>query len=150
MPYTTPKFLITVPSPTTRLNRLGAELQQLGASLEAALSKFNYNGKDPNLVLSRVAALEAREENRQRGRSSYASGVDGNASGIAWGPIRSVTFPKPFAAGTTPNVYVSQVSGDHVGFSYVASVTNTGFTYRIVRVGSTVSSGTLSWLAEIA
>lgn len=58
MPYTTPKLGITVPSPTTRLDRLGMELQQLGESLEQALLKFDYNGVDPNLVLARVAALE--------------------------------------------------------------------------------------------
>lgn len=59
MPYITPKYGLEVPSPSTRFNELGLELQQMGISIEAVLDSFDYNGADPNLVLSRVAALEA-------------------------------------------------------------------------------------------
>lgn len=59
MSYTTPNYGIVVPSPSTRLNRLGVELQQMGMSIEEILESFDYNGADPNLVLTRVAALEA-------------------------------------------------------------------------------------------
>lgn len=59
MSYTTPDYGIVVPSPSTRLNQLGSELQQMGISIEEVLKSFDYNGADPNLLASRVAALEA-------------------------------------------------------------------------------------------
>lgn len=58
MPYTDPRYGLTGPSPTTRLDKLGLELQQLITSLSDVLASFDYNGADPNLVASRVAALE--------------------------------------------------------------------------------------------
>lgn len=59
MSYTTPKYGLVVPSPATRLNQLGTQLQQMGISIEEVLDSFDYNGADPNLVLTRVTALEA-------------------------------------------------------------------------------------------
>lgn len=58
MPTNYPTFNITAPSETTRFYNLGKELREFGASVDAALKSFNYNGADPNLLLSRVAALE--------------------------------------------------------------------------------------------
>lgn len=53
-----PRYDITVPSENTEFRNLGKELRELGESVDAALASFDYNGADPNLVLSRVAALE--------------------------------------------------------------------------------------------
>lgn len=58
----TPNFDIEVPSPLTLFRNLGAELLAFGMSVDDVLTKFDYHGKDPNLVLARVAALEAKFE----------------------------------------------------------------------------------------
>lgn len=54
-----PTYGLTVPSETTRFRDLGKELREFGISVNDVLESFDYNGVDPNLVLTRVAALEA-------------------------------------------------------------------------------------------
>lgn len=77
MSYTTPDYGIVVPSPSTRLNKLGSELQQMGISIEEVLNSFDYNGADPTLVLSRVASLEAAGPGiaAQLAKRAYYSGT---------------------------------------------------------------------------
>lgn len=55
----TPVFEMEVPSPATKAKDLGAELLAFGLSVDQTLAQFDYNGADPDLVLSRVAILEA-------------------------------------------------------------------------------------------
>lgn len=59
MSYTHPRFGIVTPDNQTKAKDLGAELKQMGATIENVLGLFDYNGADPNVVLARVAALEA-------------------------------------------------------------------------------------------
>ena len=58
MSFITPNFGLEVPTPATRTKDLGAELLAFGLSIDEVLSQFDYNGADPNLLLSRVVALE--------------------------------------------------------------------------------------------
>lgn len=60
MSYTHPRYGIVTPDNQTKAKDLGAELKQMGATIEATLKSFDYNGADPNLVLARVAALETK------------------------------------------------------------------------------------------
>lgn len=53
-----PRYNLKVPSETTMFRDLGKELREFGQSINDALADFDYNGADPNLVLSRVTALE--------------------------------------------------------------------------------------------
>ena len=55
----TPNFNLVAPSPSTPLRDLGPELYLMVQSIETTLGLLTYNGADPNLVLSRTAALEA-------------------------------------------------------------------------------------------
>lgn len=55
-----PKYGLKVPSESTRFRDLGKELREQGISIESVLESFDYHGADPNLVLARVAALEAQ------------------------------------------------------------------------------------------
>lgn len=58
MSYTHPEFGIVTPDNQTKAKDLGTELKQMGATIEATLKSFDYNGADPNAVLAKVAALE--------------------------------------------------------------------------------------------
>lgn len=68
MTISTPNFHINAPSPATKFKDLGAELQQFGLDVDSTLKSFDYNGADPNLVVSRVSALEAHVTNRRAGQ----------------------------------------------------------------------------------
>ena len=54
----TPNFDIEVPTPNTLWLDLGKELLAFGMSVDQVLKSFDYNGADPNKLLSRVVALE--------------------------------------------------------------------------------------------
>lgn len=56
---TLPKYNLPVPEGGDLARDLPAHLETMVHGIEAALDSFNYHGADPNLVLSRVAALEA-------------------------------------------------------------------------------------------
>lgn len=51
-------FNLPSPSPTTKFKDLGAEILAWTNAVDALLASFDYDGADPNLVLSRVAQLE--------------------------------------------------------------------------------------------
>lgn len=57
--HVTPIYGFTAPDQQTQVKDLGAELKQMAERAEQILAAFDYEGADPNLVLSRVAALEA-------------------------------------------------------------------------------------------
>lgn len=58
MSFTHPKFGLVTPDNETKAKDLGAELKQMGATIESVLEAFDYNGADPNAVIARVAAIE--------------------------------------------------------------------------------------------
>ncbi|WP_024357257.1 hypothetical protein [Leucobacter chironomi] len=53
-----PKYNLPVPEGGDLARDLPAHLEAMAKGIEAALASFDYRGTDPNLVLSRVAALE--------------------------------------------------------------------------------------------
>ena len=119
MAVTLPKFGLVAASETTQFKNLGKELREMGVSIESILESFDYNGADPNLVLSRVAALEswrttaqaqiaaleaAQESNVQLDttnsvkRMTTQYGIGRIAGTINRTITKIVTFPKPFAS----------------------------------------------------
>lgn len=79
MPITTPKFLLKAPSETSQFRNLGKELREFALSIEEILSRFNYSGKDPNLVLTRVAALERAATRHFRTRGTTTTQISSTA-----------------------------------------------------------------------
>lgn len=94
MAITLPKFGIKTPSETTEFANLGKELRELGQTIETVLSAFNYTGKDPNLVLSRTASLEALTAALQ----STATAVDSRTKDTGWTDLK--TYMKAGYRGT--------------------------------------------------
>lgn len=151
MSYTHPRYGIVTPDNQTAAKNLGAELKAMGASMVSALDSFDYNGADPNLVLARVAALEARAAKRKVGITPYVGDNGGAGGGFTWTNVKTVTFPEAFPAGLIPSVHIQSVVGaDHVSFSHIISVTSSGFTFRVERLGATApASGSIHWTAEL-
>lgn len=150
MSYTHPKFGIVTPDNQTKARDLGAELKTMGATIENILELFDYNGSDPDAVIARVAAIEAKLARRKVGITPYTGDNGGSGGGFTWTTIKTVTFPEPFPVGLTPSVHIQAVVGaDHVGFSHIINVTNTGFTFRVERIGATPVSGSIHWTAEL-
>lgn len=54
----TPKYRLVYPVDSDKIRQLPDIMRQQAESIETALSEFDYNGADPNEVLSRVASLE--------------------------------------------------------------------------------------------
>ncbi|GAA1790959.1 hypothetical protein [Leucobacter iarius] len=98
MPYTSPKFRITGPSATSEFRKLGAELQAMLLGIDNTLASFDYNGADPGLVLSRLAALEARVTAAEAATPVVQTGWTGTQSVPAGGftPEIIITYPRPF------------------------------------------------------
>ena len=163
-----PHYGMRLPNGATQFNRLGAELLQFGLDVDQTLRNFDYQGKDPNLVLARVTALEAWKSTadakltalektvnddrakRKKGRVSYAGGNGGNSNGWYWTPIQNVVFPTAFPAGTVPVMkLLAEESGGLMGVTLVTAPTNTGFSYRIMRLATVPTGGYLHWDAEI-
>lgn len=126
MPIIFPKYNLKVPSETTRFRDLGKELREMGASINAALESFDYNGADPNLVLARVAVLEAWRTTAQAQLADLAATQDSHVQtdttnsvkrmvtqyGIGRIPsvatlsiTKTVTFPVAFASVPVMNAH---------------------------------------------
>lgn len=156
MSYTTPKYGITVPSPATQVKELGAELQEMGVSIESVLESFDYNGADPNLVLSRMSALEI-EAASLSDRIDVLESVPAEASGVVTLSLSSaapsgtvdITFP-PGRFSTAPLIFVTKQSGALAKYiPYVASKSASGATLGIYSGDGTSSTGFvgLAWRA---
>ena len=117
-----------------RAKDLPTAMAQSAQSIVNALDSFNYNGKDPNLVLARVAAIEAQLSGsgpnsliRQSGQTAPIGTMI--ASGGTF--TAEVTFPKPFASRPMMGAPLLR---DTTLFSFsmwIAGVTPEGFTIRL-------------------
>lgn len=126
MSITSPHYQIEVPSPATRFKDLGAELQQFGLDVDRILSEFDYNGADPNLLLSRVVALEtavaALTYPEWRAIRSFPP------AGQEAGHTMEVTFPAG-RFGVPPAVQLTKMESIAAKFiPYAVNVTTAGFT----------------------
>lgn len=148
MSFTHPKFGLVTPDNQTKAKDLGAELKQMGATIEAVLAGFDYNGADPDLVLARVASLEAALTRRDK----TASG-SGSASAIATGTkLTDVAVSFPIGRFDTPPTVIVQYTGGPGNAQYLVlrptAVTKDGFTAQVY---NTHSSATLlapfNWIA---
>ena len=145
----TPTAIYNMPSPgpTTKFNKLGAEILAWTNAVDALLASFDYNGADPNLVLARVAALEVAKgiiENRvdalEAGTMTRQSGATPNIGALAanGGTFQhTVTFPQPFAA--RPMMGTPHIQGDLVlnQALWISVVTATGCKVYIRNLGGT-------------
>ena len=141
MPYTHPRYNLTTPSETTQFKNLGKELRELGTSLETVLANFDYNGADPNLVLSRVVAIENRLAKLPKDMQGRATNVP-CVGGVGVYPPVTITFDRPF--GSVP--VVDATPSSPVATVGVSAITTTGFTITVQRAGSTTTT-TVQWKA---
>lgn len=125
MPYITNTFGLQVPSPSTKFKDLGAELKQLGEDIDAVLTSFDYNGSDPDLVVSRVNQLETRAADLEL----RADSIEGRLDAIETMTMTEYTLDG-YTAGT--GWMLSSVQGYRRGWL--------AFVYiRVTRSGSTIS-----------
>lgn len=103
MPRTTPRFGIHYPVDGDPVYQLPTILSTMASDTEYALTHFDYEGADPNTVLSRVASLETRmtaAESKLPSVSSYS---------------RTASFAAP-ANGATVTSFAADFVG--TGISY--------------------------------
>lgn len=86
----------------------------------------------------------------QRGRSPYPASNGGSSNGWFWTNVIEVTFPRAFPSNVLPVVSAQAVSGDHLQTVTITSVSQTGFAFRVMRLASAPTLGTLHWTAERA
>lgn len=106
-----PKYGLTVPSETTRFRDLGKELRELGVSVNDALESFDYNGADPGLFGSRLAALEGRATTLEIEYDALEAKLTGMKTQVglatnisylltaAWADVPGLSFTVPNVAG---------------------------------------------------
>lgn len=149
----TPIYNIPSPSPNTKFKDLGAELLAYTSQLEALLASFDYNGADPNLVLSRVVALEtglAELETVVDGISvsiTQSGTVSSSTSSGSLGIINgtNVTFDTPFADYPSIDGYPEGLSSCRIE---IYNVTPYGFAYRWRNLASSAQPpGSWRWVA---
>ena len=120
-----PAYGIVSPSNSTRLADLGRELLDMSTSIVAALQSFDYNGADPNLVLSRVADLESSVEDLES-EVTTPTVVDIAASLTGLSAFWDISNAKIVRQGYLRQLYI-----------------------RFSRTGSAVSVGTVGNVANI-
>lgn len=69
----TQKFKLSYPVDGDHIKDLPQILRSQAETIESALSRFDYNGSDPDLVLSRVASLESLTANLEQNMPSVAA-----------------------------------------------------------------------------
>jgi len=71
-----------------------------------------------------------------------------SSSGLDWSDTQTVTFPIAYPA--PPIVQLEEVGGSAVQWAQLATVTKTGFTFRVVRIASYPSAINTNWYATPA
>ncbi len=61
-----------------------------------------------------------------------------------------VAFDPPYPAGVTPAVTVSEAAGGSIQWATLSNITNTGFSFRILRLGSAPTVANMSWIADLS
>lgn len=157
MPSVTPKYGIKTPSETTRLNQLGQELREMGASIETVLSSFDYNGTDPELIRVRLSNAESditAIKGRLNALESAAALIPTEQHGLGTSlsvpaggatAVQTVTFPKAYKA--TPGLSLTTYGDVRDGSVMLLSVSRTGFTYKLGSNSTAARTFQASWLA---
>lgn len=153
-----PKFQLKTPSETTLFKDLGKELREFGESVEETLEGFDYTGADPNIVLSRVAALEAwqtaaegRLADLETAALPYPIGSETVASVGSSGSTKQLTVPLPAGRFTsTPFISISPTSPTgHMQYLdwRISSRSASSFTLEVRNTGSSTRNFSFSWAA---
>lgn len=133
MPETTPRFGIHYPVDGDPVYQLPDILSTMASDTEQALTHFDYNGADPNTVLSRVASLETRmksAESKLPSVSSYS---------------RAASFTAPLGVAVVPSF-----TADFVGSGVSYDGTKWTFSYDCTVTVSLVASKSRvsTWAAD--
>lgn len=101
-----------------------------------------------NLFVRRSGAWVVKT---QSGLHVYNATVGGGpVSGWEWTGVLSFTYPVAYPAGLTPAVTATAVTGDQLQTVTITAASNTGFSYRVMRLsGTPTATGTLHWIASV-
>ena len=72
----TPKYKIVVPSPATRMRDLGTTFNQMGQSIETALSNFDFDGKDSAKIVQQLNTLKTEVADAKRKLTQLENNVN--------------------------------------------------------------------------
>lgn len=156
MSYTHPRFGLVTPDPQTNVKNLGAELKQLGTSLETILAGFDYNGADPDLYGVRLVDAETkltRLGNRVTALEAAAPARGSQSIALAGGNgIAEVTVPLPagkFTAAPTSILLTVQTTLGSVSVidARVKSRSAASFVIEARKTSTGAATPTIDWVA---
>lgn len=116
--------------------------RDLALQLEAILARTGQTPLDSDLqsLLQRLAAVEDKVQAApfQSGEHTITNqGTVGTSQGISWSGPQTVTFDRPYIS--PPKVFATTEQIEFIGWVMTGPATETGFTYRYQRLGTSTS-----------